>query len=252
MECAPREVHAWRIHLDCSPNIVATLGETLRPDEQFRASRFVTQQLRNRWIVARGALRSILASYFHFKPNSLVFQPGTNGKPSLTFPVEFSCFNLSHTGNIALLAIAESGDIGIDAEAIRPDTDITSLSQRFFASSESEEILCLPQEKRTDAFFACWTRKESYVKALGIGLSARLDSFRVNVNSNESPKLISADFDRAERWSLIDISEPGVAATIAVEGAIPTLKRFDFNLKAYAESKSEPASSQSIRATVRT
>jgi 4'-phosphopantetheinyl transferase len=228
VSCAPGEVHVWRITLDCPARSVARLRATLSAEERERAARFHSLQLCERWTVARGALRCILATYSGAHPQSLAFRVGPYGKPVLVGPVEELSFSLSHTGGLALLAIGNTGHLGIDAETVRPGLDLADLSRHFFAPAETEEILGLSPEEQVAAFFACWTRKEAFVKALGTGLSLPLDRFQVTVRPDQPARLVAVDWDRSPRWSLVDVGEPGVAATLAVEGPVPVLRRFEF------------------------
>jgi 4'-phosphopantetheinyl transferase len=230
VKCATGEVHIWRIELDGPPSSIAALHSALSSEERERAARFRTLELRSRWTAARGALRHILAIYTGMEPSSLVFETGPQGKPALVPNSASVSFNLSHTSGLALLGIAESGRIGVDAESIRREIEVEDLSRRFFAEAETEEILALAPEAQLVAFFTCWTRKEAFVKALGLGLSAPLDQFRVTVSADEPARLISIAWDHADQWSLVDLSELNVAATVAVEGPIPVIQRFDFAL----------------------
>ena len=228
MKCAPGEVHIWRIELDCAAKTVAALKTTLSLEEEQRAARFRSFELRERWAVARGALRCILAAYAGCEPGALVFREGPQGKPVLAPPAADIPFNLSHTGGLALIAIAGSGRVGIDAEIVRPEVEVEDLSRRFFAPAEAAEILALPPDVRLAAFFTCWTRKEAFVKALGGGLSVPLDRFQVSIRTDESPRLVWVEGDKPEHWSLLDVSEPGVAAALVVEGLTPLLHRMNF------------------------
>jgi 4'-phosphopantetheinyl transferase len=228
VKCAPGEVHVWRITLDGTAGSVANLQSTLSPDERERAARFRTLELCDRWTAARGALRRILATYTGMEPASLVFETGPHGKPALASRSGSVSFNLSHTCGLALLGITASGQIGVDAESIRPGIEVEDLSRRFFAPAEADEILALATDAQLSAFFTCWTRKEAFVKALGIGLSAPLDQFRVTVLAGEPARLVSVAWDQTERWSLVDLSEPTVAAALAVEGPPPVVQRFNF------------------------
>src|ERR1035441_3033327 len=134
MKCAPGEVHVWRVDLDCAARTVAALRATLSREEEQRAARFRSIELQDRWTVARGALRCILAAYARCEPGVLVFREEPHGKPVLTWPVEDILFNLSHTGGLALVAIAGSGRVGIDAETVRSEIEVEELSRRFVAT----------------------------------------------------------------------------------------------------------------------
>ncbi len=159
-----------------------------------------------------------------------MFRAGPYGKPALAWPVEDIPFNLSHTGGLALVAIAGSGRVGIDAETVRSEIEVEDLSRRFFAPAEAAEILALSPDARVAAFFTCWTRKEAFVKALGGGLSVPLDHFQVSVRSDQPARLLWVDGEESDQWSLRDVSEPGVAAALVVEGPTPVLQRVNFVL----------------------
>ncbi|HVJ05227.1 MAG TPA: 4'-phosphopantetheinyl transferase superfamily protein [Candidatus Saccharimonadales bacterium] len=228
MKCSGGEIHVWRIELDGAARTAATLRAALSPEETERASRFRTAELRERWTAARGALRSILASYTGCEPEALIFKQGSHGKLSLEWPVCELAFNLTHTGGLALVAVGNDRRVGIDAETVRADVDMEELSRRFFAPEEAEEILAMSPEVRLAAFFRCWSRKEAIVKALGCGLSVALDSFRVSVRADEPARLIWANGEISGQWSLLDVSEVGVAAAVAVEGSAPVLRQISF------------------------
>jgi 4'-phosphopantetheinyl transferase len=228
MKCAPGEVHVWRIDLDFAAKTATMLRTTLSPEEKQRASRFRSVELRERWTAARGALRCILAGYAGCEPDLLVFREGPHGKPALTWASEDIPFNLSHTGGLALVAIAGVGRVGIDAETVRPEIEVEDLSRRFFAPAEAAAILALPSNARLAAFLNCWTRKEAFVKALGGGLSVPLDSFQVSVRSDELARLLWVNGEGPDQWSMWDVSEPGVAAALVVEGHVPVLQRMNF------------------------
>jgi 4'-phosphopantetheinyl transferase len=168
-----------------------------------------------------------LASYCQSEPNSLVLQAEAKGKPKLIWPANNICFNLSHSGGLALLAITENRRVGVDLEIVNPSTEVADLSRRFFAPAEARQILALPPEAQAAAFFACWTRKEAFLKAIGLGLSAPLDGFEVTLGPDPI-RLISADSIGPGEWCMVDISEPGVAAAVAVEGHMPALRHFRF------------------------
>ena len=193
MKCAPGEVHVWRIELDCAVTTATALRATLSLEEEQRAARVRSIELRERWTVARGALRCIVADYARYEPGVLVFREGPHGKPALAGPGEDIPFNPSHTCGLALVAIAGIGRGGIDAETVRSEVEVEDLSRRFFAPDEADEILALSPDARLAAFFTCWTRKEAFVKSLGGGLSVPLDSFQVSVRSDQPARLLWVD-----------------------------------------------------------
>jgi len=104
--------------------------------------------------------------------------------------------------------VGDRGRVGVDAEIVHPEIEVANLSRRFFASAEADEISSLPPEAHLAAFFACWTRKEAFVKALGAGLSVPLDRFQVTVRVDQPSRLMSVDWDESGRWALVDVVSP--------------------------------------------
>ena len=212
------EIHIWRAPLDLEPQLVHQLNTYLASDEQARAARFKFDQDRRRFVAARGILRAVLGTYLHQKPASLMFSYGSHGKPTLQLDDAHGGlhFNLSHSHGVALYAVAKTREVGIDVEALRSKSDWEDIARRFFSHREYLEILAQPHEVRSDAFFQCWTRKEAYIKARGLGMTIPLNSFAVSLTSNSLHGLRSADSDR---WSLRGVEPaPGYTGAVVGEG----------------------------------
>ena len=225
--CGPDEVHVWRVELDGED--AGTLATFLSSDERDYSSGFKYETLRRRWMAARGALRVVLAAYTQIVPAALRFMIEPTGKPKL---VDANLpFNLTHTDHLAFIAVAAEGLVGIDAEIVHPEFPWEDLGRAFFARQEVSAIFQLAPELRTKAFYACWTRKEAYLKAVGFGLQTATNTFQVSVESDE-PRLLRVDGDpeQAARWGLMDLSEAGVAVALATNPAKRTTARFTFSM----------------------
>ncbi len=217
------EVHIWRSSLDPPLWRVNALKQVLAPDERERADRFVRAEDRTRFIVGRGVLRTILGRYLDLDPRHLQFRYNPFGKPAIEPAAggELIRFNVSHSGDIVLYAITSGREIGVDVERIRPDFGTEEIAQRFFSGREVATLRGLPASCRLEAFFACWTRKEAYLKARGEGLSRPLDRFDVSLTPGQPAELLHVYDDAAEpaHWSLRALSPgPGHVAALAVEG----------------------------------
>jgi 4'-phosphopantetheinyl transferase len=217
------EVHIWRSFLDPPLWRVNALKQVLAPDERERADRFVRAEDRTRFIVGRGVLRTILGRYLGLDPRQLRFCYNPFGKPALEAAAggELIRFNVSHSGDIALYAVTSGREIGIDIERIRPDFGTEEIAQRFFSEPEIATLRGLPASCRLEAFFACWTRKEAYLKARGEGLSLPLNRFDVSLTPGKPAALLDVFGDAAEaaRWSLrVLYPGPDHVAAVAVEG----------------------------------
>jgi 4'-phosphopantetheinyl transferase len=216
-------VHVWRIALTLPAHALRELGQILAPDERARAERFLFSADRERFIAARGTLRLILGAYLACAPGEVRFRYGPHGKPALAGEPQDDPprFNLSHSGDLALYAVTRGREVGIDVERTRPDIASETIAEQFFSPREVATLRALPVHLQEKAFFACWTRKEAYIKATGRGLAIPLASFDVTLAPGEQPALVSTRNDprEAARWRLCDLDAgAGYAAALAVEG----------------------------------
>jgi 4'-phosphopantetheinyl transferase len=219
----PAEIHLWLVPLDASPDTAASLEALLAPDEKTRAARFRFPEHRLSFIVARGMLRVLLGFYLGRAAADVEFSYTDFGKPRLLGNSDIR-FNVSHSGSFALYAMTRYGELGVDVEQHRVMDDLESIAERFFTPGELSDLLNVPLDGRTAAFFRCWTRKEAFVKAVGEGLSIPLDSFRVSIDSGEAC-LLHAPPSESERWSLYDVTPMnGYAAALMAERPVSGLK----------------------------
>ena len=204
-QLASDEVHSWCAGLDVPPETSARLYATLSPDERTRSERFRFERDRQRFIVAHGALRDLLGRYLGIEPEHIRFVHNAFGKPELSpeFGGELR-FNLSHSADLALIAIAAHADLGIDVEHIRAQPDYADIARRFFPAAEVDQLNRLPRHLHAEAFLGCWTTKEACAKACGRGLADHG---------------ASDDVIPTRRWSLYTLQPaPGYVGALAVEG----------------------------------
>ncbi len=224
---SPSDIHVWEISLTTTQEKTAELAKLLSPDETSRASRFHFEQDARKYVTARGSLRAILGGYLRIPPRELRFVCSKHGKPSLDDAQGEIRFNVSHSGELALIAVAQTQNVGVDVEAMREDVETDKLAERFFSVQEREAIRALAPEQRVQAFFRCWTCKEALLKAQGVGLFRSLNSFDVEVNPALPARLLGTRPDAAEcgRWHLYDIHVPsGYAAAVAIEGSVSSIR----------------------------
>ena len=218
------DVSVWIARLDVPPRDVEEFSRTLSDDERARARRFAFEHLRRRFVVGRGLLRRLLGRCAGVAPERLDFSYGQYGKPALAGPSSALPlrFNLSHCEDLTLYAVTVGREVGIDVERIRPDFATLDIAARFFSSGEVAVLRAISDPiARVRAFFACWTRKEAYIKARGEGLSFPLHRFRVSLEGGAPAALldVSDDPGEASRWRL-EALDPGsaFAGALAVEG----------------------------------
>ncbi|NWG15751.1 MAG: 4'-phosphopantetheinyl transferase superfamily protein [Chloroflexi bacterium] len=221
----------WATRLDFDPQRVKHLAGLLSPDEQARAARFRFAVHRRRFIVARGVLRTLLGRYTNAAPESVRLKYSPAGKPSPD-PDHGLRFNLSHSHELALYAIAYEREVGVDLEYMRPLEDIERLAAGTFSARENAVWRQLPDAQKQEGFFNCWTRKEAYIKALGQGLSYPLDQFDVSLKPGEPARLLSVTGTPQEvtRWTF-QAFNPGenYVAALVVEGQGWYMRRWQYD-----------------------
>lgn len=194
--------------------------EILSADELERADRFHFEKDRSRFITARGMLRQILGKYLSQHPKGIHFEYSSYGKPGLGPDSGFGNlkFNLSHSDGLALLAITQDKNIGVDIERIRHDISIEQIAGRFFSFDEINSLDKLFEQQKNELFFQYWTRKEAFLKATGKGLSFPMEHCDVSTMSGRefSPVIIQKE---GSDWHVKDLFPgEGFAAAIAIEG----------------------------------
>jgi 4'-phosphopantetheinyl transferase len=218
------EVHVWLIRLPENGQLPRSFSPSLSSEESERAARFIFDRDRARYIVAHTALREILAGYTGEEAAAIALLATDNGKPYLAHHPQLR-FNLSHSGCRALVAIARNREVGVDIEQMRIERPTLDIAERFFAPAEVRELMATPEDRCAQAFFACWSRKEAYIKARGEGLRIPLDSFEVSLG-DEGTLLKAEDRDR---WTLCSLQAPeGYAAAVMAEGSGWRIKRWEW------------------------
>ncbi|NET26972.1 4'-phosphopantetheinyl transferase superfamily protein [Okeania sp. SIO1I7] len=230
LELSPNHVHIWSKNLKLPPSAINKLSKILSSDEIDRANKFHFERDKNRFIIARGALRKILSRYLNIEPKKLQFTYSERGKPYLSDTSIL--FNLSHSQDLALYAITTVNSIGIDLEYIRPMNDAEGLAKRFFTAQEYNLISQLPPQQQQEIFFKIWTCKEAYLKATGDGLAGGLEKVEVCLTPEQPIQFISinGDFQEAARWYLYQfIPESNYIAAVAVAGKNQNLSFWQIN-----------------------
>ena len=222
-------IDVWTVRLDEPASAAASESSVLSPDEIARAGRFHFEKDRTHFSRCRSALRQLLSGYLAIPASEIRFEYLASGKPQLAAAQNPRAvqFNVSHSAGVALIAIGAERRLGVDIEKIRDNVDTTSLAERFFSLRERAGLQALPEHLRLPGFFACWTRKEAFLKATGDGLSFPLADFSVSTHPALEPVLeeIRGNSEAGQQWSLADLSiVDDYRATLAVEAAFPHLE----------------------------
>jgi 4'-phosphopantetheinyl transferase len=224
------EVHVWRASLPACASALPALRYLLSAAERARADRFHFEVDRTRHTIGRALTRLLLGRCLGVAARSLTFEYSRLDKPMLpgSSPLRF---NVSHSGDIVLVALARGRELGVDVERIRPDFATMEVADRYFSVGECRELASLAGEGRSNAFFACWSRKEAYIKARGDGLTLPLDQFDVAFLPGATPRLIATRHDPPDvaRWSLRDLDVgPGYRGALVAEGSDLRLALWDW------------------------
>ena len=202
------------------------LETRLSPDERARAQRLRIEAARHRLILARTLLRSELGAILGVEPRRLEFEVAERGKPFLTSPSPPSPpgFNLSHSGDVVVVAIA-LGEIGVDVERLRRMTKAERLARRFFGPAEFAAVQSSPETARDHLFLRIWTQKEAYLKATGLGVGMPLREVETEPDPTRPVGLraVSGDRREAARWSLTEVEVPGAVCVVALETQLSDL-----------------------------
>ena len=226
LRLADEEVHIWRVELAlASPADVR--HPALDPAEQERAARFHFAEDRARFVCAHVALRDVLGRYLGRSP---LFVTGPRGKPALAGPGAPALqFNLSHSGALALIAVATRREVGVDVERCRA-IEHRDIARHFFSPAEVAVLVGFPDPEGHQAFYRCWTRKEAYIKARGEGLSLALDSFDVTLGPWAALLATRPDAGEASRWVMRELAvDDGDGYQAAVCHAAPAARILCFD-----------------------
>lgn len=234
------QVHLWYARLDWPGWERHGLDSLLSAEERARAARLRLPIVCARFVTGRGLLRRLLGAYLAawrtgrggrpaVAPGdiredtvaaTLCFSSGAAGKPALGGPWEASGleFNLAHSGDHFLFALALRRRLGVDIEAMRPVPDAPALAAGHFAPAEARALACMPEAEHDAAFLSCWTRKEALLKATGEGITRSLARTIVPLAADMSPQRCRIEGDGAV-WTLHSLRPAaGTIAALAVEG----------------------------------
>jgi 4'-phosphopantetheinyl transferase len=183
------EVHVWAVRLDVGGTSEAVAQKLLVGGEVERANKFVLEKPRRNFVTSRAALRSILGGYLGQQPHEVAIVANSNGKPQLS--IGELGFNLTHSEDLALIAVTRGCEIGVDVEAVRPIERLVDLARRNFHPAEIAAVDAAVAADAPSVFLRCWTRKEAVLKALGAGLRSPLAEFDTLSLTSDSGIMVS-------------------------------------------------------------
>lgn len=215
------EVHIHSLTLPLESPHLTYLCRHLSASESERAGSLKSDRAQKQFITGRSVLRDILGGYLAVDPGSVPLGTGEHGKPFLTDGAALR-FNLSHAGDLMIIAVAAGVEVGVDIEKIEADKPFDAMARLAFSSREQEELHDTPPSLLASLFYRCWTRKEACLKACGSGFSLHGNSFDVTLHA----KSTATQLVRCGRscWHVLDIGVPHpYCAALAVEALDPAL-----------------------------
>jgi len=200
-------IDVWLCDLKQLSGNINNFYSILSEDERDRADKLKVDDKKQQYIITRGTLRQRLGLLTNIEPEYFVFEHLEHGKPVLVNDARYADikFNVSHSHDLALIAISQKQNIGIDIEKINHESNHQALMTRFFSKSEQAEFQTIQEKNMAKAFCACWTRKEAFIKAIGSGVSYGLDKFDVTVDPQNQTPEINLHNPSDETWSAFNL-----------------------------------------------
>jgi 4'-phosphopantetheinyl transferase len=208
-------VNLHTIPLNMDPESVERFHRILSREEKNRAARFLLPEHRKRFIVSHGALRQVLAPRLGCAPETIRFGSAAHGKPIVVWPEGACSFSLSHSADLAVVAVSREGEVGVDIEQRQPDRPFLELAKKYFFTRETLYLSGLDESDRILEFYRMWTLKESWLKAAGKGL-AGLETVEIipgaekkyDVRIHHSASTGSPEHGREFEWNYFE-TRPG-------------------------------------------
>jgi 4'-phosphopantetheinyl transferase len=220
----PQGIHIWMVNVPQSKSLIDLYSYVISSDEQIRASRFHKEKDQLRFLVSRIALRKLLAYYTRLQPDVLAFSLDDNKRPLLnTKEKDEVHFNISHSGDLILIALADS-PIGVDIEFIKPSFHFADVLPTNFNTEEG--VFVQNSKSPISSFFLLWTRKEALLKATAKGL---VDDLK-KIQSTDGAYQVDGDvIGSKEDWEVDSfyLSENYLGSIASIHGR-KTIRFFDF------------------------
>jgi len=210
----------WLATEAAKPSDMERWLRSLDRGERERAARFRIAADRREFVAAHALLRTMLTYHLGVPPTAWRFLADANGKPSIdpnVGPHQLQ-FNLSHTRGLVAVALASRGTVGVDVEEIDEAKADLAIAEAYFARSEVEMLQKAPPSERARCFFRLWTLKEAYIKAIGKGLSAPLNSFAFTFEPIRITFLPGPENDASNwRFSILPASDRHILSIAAAD-----------------------------------
>lgn len=193
------DVHVWLINPNdfAQSQLLEKYHQLLSTDEKQRLAKYTYPEDRHDALITRAFVRTLLTQYTqgedYIEPEQWRFKRGGKGKPEIVNSKIPLRFNISHTKGLIACAVTLRVDVGIDVEYVQRKTSYLKVADHKFSPSEVAELNLQPRDSQRSRFFDYWTLKESYIKAVGVGLTIPLDRFSFDIRDYQN---IEMSFDK--------------------------------------------------------
>ena len=220
-------MHLWLTNPDeiTDKGMLKRYEQLLGEDELVSYRELVKSGHRREYLISQAFLRDVLGYYTNISPSGFEFERNASGKPGLrhgTPELSDLHFNLSRSSGLMACAVCARGKIGVDVEALNPDSGMVDVADHYFSDAEVASLNLLPRGQQQERFCQIWTLKEAYIKARGEGLSLPLDSFSFDFDNHHhirlrehSPERIRDDW---QFWSLQPAPDRVTAVAVEATG----------------------------------
>lgn len=230
LKLGPTHLDIWYFSLETEPHQALSLLDNV---EKSRRDRFLFEKHRRRFGAAHAMLRMILSRYLHVEPHEIAYETEAFGKPRLSFPATHLQFNLSHSGERAILSVGSHHPNGIDIE-IHSERPYLELAENIFSAAEVHFLNTQNEADRISNFFKIWSRKEAFIKANGKGLSYPLTTF-TTTPFTENKRIDPLDHSD---WKIISFeTEKNYEAALCCHPSIENIRYFSVNTLTCWENK---------------
>lgn len=217
-------IDIWQIDTNNNKNNLSTLTATLDQFELERYQKF-HHKFKHRYLLAHFACREILSSYLDLTAKDIVYIKNQHGKPELNHGQSFS-FNMSHSHNMAVIAVSKSSKVGVDVEYLDRKPSWEKIAKRFFSKEEVKLLFKQPNNKQETTFFQIWTRKEAFIKALGTGFATPLSTFDTSITGTIN-RLDNTD--TTDVWHAKDLElTANYLATVVQDTSIEEIRYYSY------------------------
>ena len=210
-------IHVWLTFYEAinEDRLLVACRELLNATEKEEESRFYLARDRQRYLVTRALVRTVLSRYASVDPKDSVFSTNAWGRPRIVgTQATDSClsFSVSHTQGLIVLGVAKGRFLGVDVENFATRNISIDIANHYFAPQEVAALRGVSDHRQQYRFLEYWTLKESYIKARGMGASLPLDKFSFHFADDHAVDLVidpelGDDSSRWQFWQFRPTSE---------------------------------------------